>query len=104
FKALVKALVFMSFRFISATFLHALCSGAIGYFWILSRCKNKKSYFWLGFLAIASLHGFYNWSIMKVEGRNKFLMPIIIIMALSLFLSFGIKHLKRLKGVCAINK
>jgi len=99
-----KALEFMSFRFISATFLHALCSGAIGYFWVLSHYKNKKAYLWLSFLAIASLHAFYNWSIMRVEGMNRFLLPLIIIITLSLFLSFGIKHLKRLKGVCTINK
>lgn len=100
----LKALEFMSFRFISATFLHALCSGSIGYFWVLSRCKNKKAYIWLGFLAIASLHAFYNWAIMRMEGINKFLVPIIIIMVLSLFLSFGIKHLKRLKSTCEIKK
>ncbi len=100
----LKALEFMSFRFISATFLHALCSGSIGYFWVLSHCKNKKAYLWLGFLGVACLHAFYNWSIMKVEGINKFLLPIIILLALSLFISFGIKHLKKLKGVCLINK
>ena len=100
----LKSLEFMSFRFISAAFLHALCSGAIGYFWVLSHYKNKKAYLWFGFLAIASLHAFYNWSIMGVEGMNKFLLPLIIIIALSLFISFGIKHLKKLKGVCAINQ
>ncbi|MDO8524567.1 MAG: PrsW family glutamic-type intramembrane protease [bacterium] len=99
-----QALEVMSWRFISATFLHALCSGAIGYFWVLSRCKNKKAYLWIGFFGVAGLHGFYNWSIMEVEGINKFLLPFILIMALSLFISFGIKHLKRLKSVCAINQ
>jgi len=100
----LKALEFMSFRFISATFLHALCSGMIGYFWILSRCKNKKVYLWFGFLIIACLHGFYNWSIMGVQGINKFLLPIVIIMGLSLILSFEIKHLKKLKSTCEIKK
>lgn len=97
----IRSLEIMSWRFISATFLHALCSGAIGYFWILSRCKNKKEYLWIGFLAIAGLHAFYNWSIMR-EGEINILLPLIIIMALSLFISFGIKHLKRLKSVCNI--
>ncbi|MFH0740148.1 MAG: PrsW family glutamic-type intramembrane protease [bacterium] len=97
-----RVLEIMSWRFVSATFLHALCSGAMGYFWILSRCKNKKIYLWIGFLAVAVLHAFYNWSIMQVEGINKFLLPLAIIMALSLFVSFGIKHLKGLKPVCII--
>ena len=98
----LKSLEFMAWRFISATFLHALCSGAIGYFWVLSHCKNKKIYLWLGFLAIASLHAFYNWSIMRTDGVNKFLLPLVLMVILSLFVSFGLKHLKRLKGVCEI--
>ena len=90
----IRALEVMSWRFVSATFLHALCSGAIGYFWVLSRYKNKKVYLWIGFLGVAGLHAFYNWSIMELEGMNKFLLPVVIITALGLFLSFGIKKLK----------
>jgi len=90
----VKALEIMAWRFVSATFLHALCSGMIGYFWAFSRSKNKKAYLWLGFLAIAGLHGFYNWSIIKAGGVNKFLLPVSIIVALSLLLSFKIKKIK----------
>ncbi len=89
----VRALEVMSWRFLSATFLHALCSGAIGYFWILSRCKNKKIYLWSGFFAVACLHAFYNWSIMQMKGVNKFLLPLIIIVVLSLFVSFAIKKI-----------
>ncbi len=96
-----QAIEVMAWRFISATFLHALCSGAIGYFWILSHYKNKKAYLWLGFLGVASLHAFYNWSIIREEQIN-ILLPLVVILALSLFLSFGIKHLKKLKSVCNI--
>ncbi len=96
------ALEVMVWRFLSATFLHALCSGALGYFWALSLCKSRKAYFWLSFIAIASLHAFYNWSIMNVAGLNKFLLPLAILIILSLFVSFGIKHLKRLKSICEI--
>ncbi len=97
-----KALEVMVWRFLSATFLHALCSGALGYFWALSLYKNRKTYLWLSFAAVASLHAFYNWSIMNVTGLNKFLLPLVILIALSLFVSFGIKHLKRLKSTCEI--
>jgi len=98
----VSALEVMVWRFVSATFLHALCSGAIGYFWALSFYKNHKIYFWLSFIAIASLHAFYNWSIMNVAGLNKFFLPLAILIGLSLLTSFGIKHLKRLKSTCEI--
>lgn len=98
----LKALEVMVWRFLSATFLHGLCSGAIGYFWALSLIKKRKPYFWLGFLGIASLHGFYNWSIMKAQGLNKFLLPLAILIGLSLLVSFGIKKLKNSPGVCKI--
>lgn len=90
----------MSIRFVSATFLHALCSGAIGYFWILSKCKNKKIYLAAGFPVVAGLHAFYNWSIMRIEEADKLFLPFVTILALSLIVSFAIKHLKRLKSVC----
>ncbi|MDD5433298.1 MAG: PrsW family glutamic-type intramembrane protease [Candidatus Pacebacteria bacterium] len=100
----IEAIEVMLWRFLSATFLHALCSGAIGYFLVLSTCYNKKIYLWLGVLGVACLHGFYNWSIIKIEGINKFLLPLAIIVALWLFVSFGIKHLKKIKSICAIKK
>ena len=99
-----KALEVMVWRFLSATFLHALCSGALGYFWALSFSKNRKIYFWVSFVAIASLHAFYNWSIMNVTGLNKFLLPLAILIGLSLSVSFGIKHLKRLKSICFLRE
>jgi len=96
----IRALEVMLFRFISATFLHALCSGSIGYFWVLAKRKCKPIFLWLGFLGISCLHAFYNWSIIKIEGSSKFLIPLILITGLSLFVSFGIKHLKRLEKIC----
>ncbi len=96
------ALEVMVWRFLSATFLHALCSGALGYFWALSFGKSRKIYFWVSFVAIASLHAFYNWSIMNVTGLNKFLLPLVILISFSLFVSIGIKHLKNLKSTCEI--
>lgn len=99
-----KALEIMGWRFVSATFLHALCSGILGYFLALSffHTSHRKKYFLAGLGISIGLHGFYNWSIMKVEGTAKFILPIIILIALSLFVSFGFKHLKRLKSTCDI--
>ena len=44
-----KALEVMSWRFVSATFLHALCSGTLGYFLALSFSisNSEKKSFWL---------------------------------------------------------
>lgn len=97
-----EALSTMAWRFISATFLHALCSGLLGYFLALSffHLKKRKWFFLLGLGIATTLHGLYNFSIMKIEGLEKFILPIIILISLALFISFSIKKLKRLKSVC----
>ena len=90
-------------RFIGATFLHALCSGTIGYFLALSLCNRKKKYrLILTGIAISSfLHGLYNFSIIKAEDNTNFIfVPIIILVSLAFFVSFGFRRLKKMASVC----
>lgn len=97
-----KALEVMGWRFASATFLHALCSGAFGYFLALSLfyISKRKKYFFVGLGISVILHGLYNLSIIKIEGVNKFILPLVILIVLGFFVSFSFKKLKRLKSVC----
>jgi len=103
---LVKEAVAISiFRFVGATFLHTLCSGTVGFFLALSFFEAKKR-FWLlftGFGISSLLHGLYNFSIMKMEGNLKALIPIIILIGLAIFVSFSSKRLKKMKSICKIN-
>jgi len=94
----------MTWRFISATFLHALCSGLFGYFIALSFMKRKKRwlYFLTGLTLSTSLHGIYNWSIMTVEGLAKFFLPMVILVSLGYFVSYGFIKLKKMKSICSI--
>lgn len=100
----LKTLEFLSWRFISATFLHALCSGLLGYFLALSFCyANKKKLFALLGLALAAfLHGFYDWSIIMIKGPNNLIIPILILIVLGCFVSYGFRKLKKMKSVCKI--
>lgn len=93
-----------SLRFVGATFLHALCSGTVGYFLALSLLETKKRFkLQATGLGIAIfLHGLYNFSIMEIEGSLKFGIPVIILIGLALLVSLGFKHLKKLKSVCKI--
>ncbi len=104
FLTIGKALETMAWRFVSATFLHALCSASIGYFLALSFFHFKKrKWLVLAGLGIATtLHGLYNFSIMKIEGLAKFILPLIILIVLACFISLSIKKLKRLKSICKI--
>ncbi len=97
-----KVLELMLWRFASATFLHALCSGIFGYFLALSFFygKKRKLYFLYGLTSCTILHGLYNFSIIRVEGLNKFIVPLIILGGATIFLSFGFKKLKKIKSIC----
>ncbi len=100
----VKALKLMGWRFVSATFLHALCSGTLGYFLALSffHIRQRKRFFLAGLGIVTTLHGLYNWSIMKIEGPEKFILPFFVLIILAWLVSFWFKKLKRLKSVCEI--
>ncbi len=96
-----------SFRFVGATFLHALCSGLLGYFIALSfyHRKTKKSLkarFLVvsGFIAATLLHALYNFSIIKVANQLRILFPLVLVGISALILSLSLKHLQKLKSIC----
>ncbi len=93
-------------RFISATFLHALCSGTLGYFLALSlfKEKNRKKLLFLGLGVAIALHGLYNFSIIVIEGPMKLIIPTVILLALAFFVSFAFKKLKKIKSICLFQK
>ena len=92
------------FRFFSAVFLHALTSATFGYFLACSFYETKKrlKLFLLGLGIAVFSHALYNFSIMKIEGELKFLIPIAILLGLAVFVSYGFRKLQKLKGVCKI--
>lgn len=100
----VNALKIMSIRFVSATLLHALCSGLFGYFIAKSFHKTSKRiyYFILGLFLATFLHGLYNMSIIKISGNYKFIVPIIILISLSCFVSYSFKKLKKEQSICLV--
>ncbi len=91
-------------RFWGGTFLHALCSGTLGYFLALSIFETRKSgiIFLIGITATTLLHGLYNFSIIELKESFSFLIPTIILISLAIFLIFSFKNLKKIKSVCRI--
>jgi len=99
-----ETLVISVFRFVRATFLHALCSGLIGYFLALAflKSKNRLKLKSTGIALAVLLHGLYDFSIIKIDGNLKFVIPVIILIGLAIFISLGFKKVKKLKSVCQI--
>jgi len=104
YSSLGETLILVSFRFISATFLHALCSGLVGIFLALAFFETKERFrlIFSGLILATVLHGLYNFSIM-VEGKLKFIIPVAILISLSLILSLTFKKLKNFASICKIS-
>ncbi|MBZ1348188.1 MAG: PrsW family intramembrane metalloprotease [Candidatus Nealsonbacteria bacterium] len=107
-------LFFLAFlRFISATFLHALCSGLIGYYMALSffETKQRKKLLLFGIGIASLLHGVYNFPIIIIEKDIVYepvlvialiSIPIIVLIGLAAFALVAFKKIKKLKSVCKI--
>lgn len=122
FENLPPALFASFFRFWGAIFLHALCSGLIGYFLALSFFFIKKEIMFqtLGFGLAFFLHGLFNFSIIKIGEKGIWLkegevviskIPVFsfyfalicsILIGLAIFVSSGFKRLEKTKGICKI--
>ncbi len=101
----INTITLTGFRFIGATFLHALSSATVGYFLALSLCETKKRFRLIatGLIIATLLHGLYNFSIINIENSINFIfIPIIILIGLAFFVSFGFKKLKRIASTCKI--
>jgi len=101
-----QEVVFVTFwRFFGAIFLHALCSGTLGYFLALSfyTPEKKLKLLFSGLGLVTLLHGVFNYSIIRAEENLVFIfLPIIIIIGLAIFVSLGFAKLKKIKSVCKI--
>lgn len=97
--------IFLSLvRFIGATFLHALSSAILGYFLALSlfRQKNHFRLLFTGLALAIILHGFYNFTIIEIEGPWKIYSLFLTLSFMAIFVSLGLRRLKRLKSICKI--
>lgn len=121
FLNLGEVLKIAGFRFISATFLHALSSGTLGFFLSLSffKIKKRKILFAIGLFLAVVLHGIYNFLIINIDksieeingestvvNQAQFLFSfygiILFISLLAIFVSYGFKRLKKIASVCKI--
>jgi len=95
-----------AFRFIGATFLHALSSGTLGYFLALSifEPKRKIKLILTGIIIATILHGLFNISIIGIEKNLTVAIAVLIVLltGLAIFVSFGFRKLKKLASICKI--
>lgn len=109
------------YRFLTATFLHALCSALIGYFLALSICETRHQFKLVstGLFFGALFHGLYDLAVIKIDNSlievggkvlildyKAFVISSVLLFAILLGLSFfiirGSKRLKKIQSVCKI--
>jgi len=92
-------------RFLSATFLHTLASGLLGYFLALSmlNIKKRKMYLLGGFLLAAVFHGLYNYFAWLIDFNNYFaLLLALFLAALGALITWQFYRLKKTLSICKI--
>lgn len=119
---LTQTAAITAFRFLGATFLHALCSGLVGYFLALSffNIKNKLRLTVLGLIIATILHGLFNLSIMRIDKTMMFanettmvvnssiltfmaVFLIILLGSMAIAVLLGFKKVKKLTSICKVN-
>ena len=105
FKQTVDLLSASWVRFVSATFLHALVSALIGYFMALSfyNTKNRLKLIFTGLTLAVILHGLYDFFII-MKGPLSMSGPIILLIVLTIFISYAFKKVKKMKSICLYSK
>lgn len=113
-KQFTEIVALTSVRFMGATFLHALCSGVVGYYLALSclNPKNKRRLMGAGLgIAIIS-HGLFNLSLTNPHlisrlfnsiintKQVQILFPVLILGGLSILVWKGFKKLRKTKSIC----
>lgn len=83
FEGLDQAIYFLFLRFITATLLHALASGIIGFFFAFAIIYHTRISLFFGFILGVGLHTGYNYFIMisDWEYRN-YVLPLVLLIGI----------------------
>jgi len=102
-----EASVISAFRFLGATFLHALTSGTLGFFLAKFFFTAKAKFLILGFALAIFLHGIFNSFIIMIDKgiideKLGFFLIAAILAFLSWLVMLSFRRLKEMPSVCKI--
>lgn len=113
FNSFDRVISLSAMRFISATFIHALCSGIVGY-WLAKSIREPQKKFRLlakGLALAIFFHACYNfliWIVDSSQNNTLVFIPLsmifILISLMSIAVSYNFSLLKKFHSVCKICK
>ena len=86
-------------RFVGATFLHALTSGFVGYYWARSRILKSRKPLIFGLIFATMIHAVFNYLILTFQDLNFLIYPSLFLVVETFLL---LKDFKELRGSNAI--
>ncbi len=92
-------------RFLSATFLHTLASGMLGYFLALSllHIKKRRILFLGGFILAVSFHSLYNYLAWLIDTSNIFVLVLALsLVAMGIIITWQFYDLKKKLSICKL--
>ena len=92
-------------RFLSATLLHTLSSGLLGFFLALSllNLKKRRLFFWGGFLLAIGFHSLYNYLAWLISSNKLFILILaLFLVGLGALVSWQFYYLKKQLSICKI--
>lgn len=97
FEGIDQAIYFLLMRFVTATLLHALASGIIGFFFALAIIYHRKYLLLIGFIFGVGLHTIYNYSIMLSDWQfSGYVLPTVLLVGV-LFIKLSFFKLRNKK-------
>lgn len=107
---LASTLLFITTRFLGATFLHALASAIAGYFLaasLLITSKIRKILIGGGILAATILHSIFNYLIILnsqqlINDAERNIYLVILLGGMAIMVSFMFKKINRYRSICKI--
>lgn len=94
FEAIENATNIIILRFVGATFLHAIASGIVGFYWARARVQNNKSLFVAGIIFATVVHGIFNFLVLHFQNLDYLLYPSLFLLGASIILFQDFEKIK----------
>lgn len=93
-QVLEEATSIIVLRFAGATFLHAIASGIVGFYWARTRIAENKIFIVSGLILATAIHGAFNFLVLYFQNMDYLLYPSLFLLGSSIILFKDFEKIK----------